>query len=458
MEPLTVLLNTQTPLLQFLPEDEGRTAHWEIEPDFAKLEEGTDFEFSPGGVTRMVYPLAKRLIAEGLWKEVHWVALNPKAPETVRLQPGITLHNVNIDPRRMRGYGKTKEAIWTTVHGLSEPTLSRDLFWTDDYGEYTFYNRTTAELIRGLDQQHDFDLFYVHDFQQLPIGHMIGSLKPKIFRWHIPFDPAHVPEPWRPLLETFFNAYDVVVVSSESYRDALKRFGHRGRVERVYPYVDPEEYHRPAPAEVETLAEAHGIDPSDTVVLVVARMDPAKGQDRAIEAIARLAPRYPTLKLVLVGNGSFSSSPGGVGLSKGSLWRRHLEKRAESLGVADRVVLTGHVSQSELDGLYERCAFTVLPSSYEGFGLVVVESWLHHKPAIVSDRAGVAELVRDGENGLLFGPDDPASLAQKMQRLLRDRGPLRERLGESGFRTARVCTLETAVKTESRLLGRVLEA
>jgi glycosyltransferase involved in cell wall biosynthesis len=457
MEPLSVLINTQTPLLQFSAEPDGRVPHWEVETDLSKLEEGTDYRLSPGGVTRMVYPLAKRLVASGVWRDVHWVSLNPHAPETVRL-PGITLHNVAIDRDRMGGYGKVKETIWTTVHGLSEPKLSRDLFWTEDYGEYTFYNRTTAELIRTLDQSLDFDLFYIHDFQQLPIGHMLGTLKPKIFRWHIPFDPQRVPDPWRPLMETYLNAYDVVVVSTDEYRDALARFGHRGRVVRLYPYVDPEEYHRPPPEEVAATAAAKGIGPDDVVVLVVARMDPTKGQDRVIAAVARLADAHPRLRLVLVGNGSFSSAPSGLGLSKSGNWRSHLEETARSLGIAERVTFTGHVSQAELDGLYERCAFSVLPSVYEGFGLVVIESWLHHKPAIVTDRAGVAELITDGENGLLFDPEDPAALERKMRRLLRDRGTLRRTLGENGYGTARFCTIDEAVTTESRLVGQVVEA
>lgn len=458
MDPLSVLINTQTPLLQFSDGPKGSRPLWSVEPDFANLEEGVDYRISPGGVTRMVYPLAKRLVAERTWSEVHWVSFNPHAPETVQLQPGITLHNVAIDRDRMGGYGKAKEAIWSTVHGLSEPKISRNLFWTDDYGEYTYYNRTTAELIRELDTTSDFDVFYIHDFQELPIGHMLGTLKPKVFRWHIPFDPRTIPAQWRSLLSTYLNAYDVVVVSSDRYRSALKQFGHQGRVERMYPYVDPEEYGRPGPAETTATAEKFGVEPEDTVVLVVARMDPQKGQDRVIASVSRLKTQFPHLRLVLVGNGSFTSARGGLGLSKSETWRQTLEEAAREQRVSERVVFTGHVSQHELDCLYERCAFTVLPSVNEGFGLVVVESWLHRRPTLVTDRAGVAELIEDGSNGLLFDPGDPAAFDGRMARLLRDSNGLRDRLAENGLTTSRQCTLDTAVRDESRLLGQVLEA
>jgi len=457
MDPMSICINTQTPLLQFPRAQAGRHALWELDPNISRLMEGVDYRFSPGGVTRMVYPLVRRMLAEGVWRDVHWVSLSSHGPETVRLARGITLHNVTIPKERLGGYGKAKEAIWSTVHGLSSLRSSRDLFWSDDYGEYTYYNRVTAEVIRDLDQLHDFDLFYIHDFQQLPVAQMLGTVKPKLFRWHIPFDPRKIPAEWRPLISTYLRSYDVVVVSSERYRRALRRFGHRGRVERMYPCIDPMEYKRAGGADVHAVAQKFGITADDTVVLVVARMDPAKAQDRVIDAVARHLPTFPRLRLVLAGNGSFTSAASGLGLSKSETWRQHLEETARSRGVSSRVVFTGHVSQRELESLYERCAFTVLPSVREGFGLVVVESWLYRKPTIVSVRAGVADLVEPGKNGLLFDPAHPRSLERQMLRLLQDSGSLSRRLGDAGHATARRCALDTAVRNETRLSGELGE-
>jgi glycosyltransferase involved in cell wall biosynthesis len=461
MDPLNVCINTQTPLLQFPPPNDGSKPLWSIERDLSKLQLGVDYRYSPGGVTRMVYPMARRMITEGLWKQVHWISLNPNAPESVAL-PGITIHNVAIDRDRMGGYGKVKETIWTTVHGLGGdgpgPKLSDDLFWTEDYGEYTYYNRTTSELIRTLDADVDFDLFYIHDFQQLPIGHMLGTLKPKMFRWHIPFDANRIPPQWRSVFETYLKAYDVVIVSSDQYRRQLKSFGHAGRVVRLYPFVDPSEYGHPGPEEVERTALSKGIEPDDIVALIVARMDPAKGQDRAIKALRQLREQYPQLKLVMVGNGSFSSARTGLALGKSANWRSQLEALARAEGVLDRVVFTGHVTQAELDALYERCAFTILPSTFEGFGLVVVESWLHRRPTVITTRAGVAELIEDGKNGLLFDPDEPEDLARQIRRLLRSPENLARRLAEAGLQTARKCSIDAAERSESRVISEIVEA
>jgi glycosyltransferase involved in cell wall biosynthesis len=454
-EPIAVLINTQTPLLQFAASTDGIPADWKFESDLSKLDEGTDYRLSPGGVTRMIFPLARRLIATGVWRDVHWVSLNPNAPETVQYG-GITLHNIAIDHDRMGGYGKTKEEMWSTIHGLQEPRLSSDLFWTEDYSEYAFYNRTTAELITKLDREHDFDAFYIHDFQQLPVGQMLGTIKPKLFHWHIPFDARAIPDLWKPLMSTYLDSYDAIIVSSDRYLAALNGFGHAGRVERLYPFLDPQEYHRPTPEAAARTVAKFGLLPADTVALVVARMDPSKGQDRAIASVARLAERFPHLRLVLAGNGSFSSSQAGLGLSKGERWRAHLEEVARELGVYDRVVFTGHVTQEELDALYARCAFTILPSVFEGFGLVVVESWLHRRAALVTTRAGVADLVREGENGLLFDPDDPKSFDRQMAKLLSNAGGIRAHIGARGARSARDCTLDGAMGKVVRLFRDVV--
>ena len=74
-------------------------------------------------------------------------------------------------------------------------------------------------------------------------------------------------------------------------------------------------------------------------------------------------------------------------------------------------------------------------------------------------RAGVAELVRDGVNGLLFDPDKPGMLAKQMRRLLDDHsGRLRARLARNGRTASRKCSLEAAEKAEREMLTEVAAA
>ena len=456
--PLSLCINTQTPLVQFLDAWHSRTgASSAAEVDLAQLTEEVDYRYSPGGVTRMVLPLLRRLERDRVIEPPHWVALSPSAPPTVHLGP-VTLHHVALEASRLAEYGKAKEAIWGRLHELESPAPHDDLFWSEAFAQYAYYNRATAEQILALDRTLDFDAFYIHDFQQLAVGQMLGTLKPKIFRWHIPFDAELVPDHWQEILRTYLACYDVVIVSSRRYAEALRRFGHHGRVALMYPYVDRADYQRPSPEEADAACAKFGVGPDDRVALVVGRMDPIKGQDLAIEGFSRVAAQDPHLKLVLVGNGSFSGSSGGPGGGKADRWRAHLERLAAERGVASRVVFTGHVTQRELDCWYERASFTILPSLREGFGLVVVESWLHDRPAVVTDRAGIAELVRDGRNGLVFDPTDPDQLPRRLEQLLdAGSGPLRDRLVAGGRRAAEQCSLSAAVTAEVDLLREVVE-
>ncbi len=460
MAGLSICINTQTPLVQFLEPSDGVLVGADPRTSVVLegLREGIDYRFSPGGVTRMVHPMVRRLLEKGVLREAHWVAFNPRGPRTVQMGE-MTLHHVSIGTERMDGYGKVKEAIWGRIHEIDSAPQHDDLFWTEAFAEYAYYNRLTAEQIQRLDEEHDFDVFYVHDFQQLPVGHMLGTLKPKIFRWHIPFDVSVIPDHWRALLSTYLDSYDVIVVSARRYAASLAALGPRGRILQLPPYVDPAEYSRPAPREAAKSCARFGIQRADQLALVVGRMDPIKGQDRAIEAFRQIAAEFPSVKLVLVGNGSFSGSKQGLGLPKSAGWRAHLEELVRAAGLEDRVVFTGHVNQTELDALYERCWFTILPSVREGFGLVAVESWLHGKPTIVTRRSGIAELIQDGSNGLLFDPEDPDGLAQQM-RLLLDRrsAELRSRLVRNGRSTSKKCSLDEAEAAEGALLAEVTEA
>lgn len=457
MARLSICINTQTPLVQFA----GAAPRNSLDPlsaetvELDRLKEGFDYRFSPGGVTRMVYPMIRRLLKDRFLEEAHWVSLNPNAPATVEMGK-ITLHNVRIEPERLAGYSKVKEAIWGRVHDLEPAEEHDDLFWTEAFTEYNFYNRVTAELIRNLDSRYDFDTFYIHDFQQMPVGQMLSSLKPKLFRWHIPFDVLLIPEKWRSSLATYLDAYDTIIVSAKSYAESLAALNPKARVVQMYPFLDPSDYTRPSRAKVSEVSARFGVGSRDELMLLVGRMDPIKGQDLAIRAFGQIAAKFPTAKLVLVGNGSFSGSQSGLGLSKSIRWRQQLEALVRTEKLEGRVLFTGHVNQEELDALYERARFSMLPSVREGFGLVAVESWIHGKPTIVTTRAGVAELIQDGVHALLFDPDHPEVLPKQMERLLGPRSaPLRAKLVRNGRKLAEKCSVDAAVIGERELLEEV---
>ena len=175
-------------------------------------------------------------------------------------------------------------------------------------------------------------------------------------------------------------------------------------------------------------------------------MDPIKGQDDAVRALATLSKKYPQAKLVLAGNGSFTgSSSGGLGHSKTSNWRRDLERLAEELKITDRVLFTGHVNHEELNSFYTLSEVVVVTSKTEGFNLTAVEGWLHGKPCVVSLGAGVSELIYNEINGYTFVPSDHHDLADRLEDLLRSPEKA-AKMGENGTTMSKQCSVELAVE------------
>lgn len=209
------------------------------------------------------------------------------------------------------------------------------------------------------------------------------------------------------------------------------RLGAATKVKQVYPFIDPGSYKEQPSSYVDEVLNKYKIKADEKKILVVARMDPIKGQDIAIRAMKR-----QNATLILAGDGSFSNAALGVG--KARSWRNQLMSLAKELGVEDRVRFTGYVTESELSALYQAADVVLLPSRLEGFGLTVCEGWRFKKPAVVSTGAGASEVIIDGVNGYKFTTED--ELITALNRALSGS----EGVGESGYMTLNeLCSLRS---------------
>jgi glycosyltransferase involved in cell wall biosynthesis len=107
--------------------------------------------------------------------------------------------------------------------------------------------------------------------------------------------------------------------------------------------------------------------------------------------------------------------------------REPLERRAYELGIADRVRFLGAQPRERIVELFRAADATILSSSWENFPHTVVEALAVGTPVLAMEAGGVAEVVRDGVNGLLVAPGDTAALAEAVRRYF-DEDALRERL------------------------------
>lgn len=406
------------------------------------------YDITPGGVSRMVLQSLRAWHGSGRLRQASWFSLQPAGPARMALEDlPVELHHLRLpgDEGQLQAYARTKEKLWADLHGLPSKPLG-----AEDFRHFVSYNHTTSDAI--LEHAADADAVYVHDFQLLQVGAMVGLAAPCVLRWHVPFDPARIPKYTRNFLLRMMESYDAVIVSTRRDLEGLGNSGFRGRVRQIYPHTDPADWKSPTATATAAFQDATRLPADAPVFLCVARMDPMKRQDLAIQALARLRRSHPKALLVLVGNGSFSGAKGtGLGLSKSARWRAHLEQLARDLRVADRVVFTGWMPDDQVAAAYARADAVVLPSDVEGFGLTPFEAWRFGKPCIVTAGCGAAEVVQDGVTGHSVPSGDAAALADAFERIARQPAQA-QRMGEAGRIALRGFTAEAAADAEWAVL------
>lgn len=149
-----------------------------------------------------------------------------------------------------------------------------------------------------------------------------------------------------------------------------------------------------------------------------------KGFDLALQALTDVLQRFPRARLWIAGDGAA---------------RPDLERCAEALGVAAHVDFLGWVHPRDVLALINRSTMMLMPSRVpEGFGLVALQAAQMARPVVATRVGGVAEVVIDGETGLLVAPEDVAGLAGAIMQLLGD--PVRiTRMGDAARRRAAMC-------------------
>ena len=169
-------------------------------------------------------------------------------------------------------------------------------------------------------------------------------------------------------------------------------------------------------------------------LLFVGRLAPVKGLRVLFDAVVRLAPELPGLRLVLVGDGPD---------------RTQLKEAAAPLG--DLVRFTGYLSQQDVADEMKRCDAVVLPSFAEGVPVVLMEAMASGLPVIATQVAGVGELVVDGETGRIVRPGDPDDLMQAIRDLAAD-AETRRAMGRAG---REVVAAEFDISVEAARLARL---
>jgi phosphatidylinositol alpha-1,6-mannosyltransferase len=173
----------------------------------------------------------------------------------------------------------------------------------------------------------------------------------------------------------------------------------------IDPYFTaPSSFEKP-----EYLLEKLGISDKTKVILTVSRLsslEKYKGYDKIIEVIPEVKREFPDVKYINVGKGDNDEI-------------RRIEKLIDRLELQDHVTLTGYVGDEELQDYYMISDVFVLPSTGEGFGVVLIEALACGKDVIAGNKDASSEALLDGELGTLVDPDNLSDIKKAIIKILK---------------------------------------
>jgi len=203
--------------------------------------------------------------------------------------------------------------------------------------------------------------------------------------------------------EVVANCEQIVAATEREREDLILHYGASPTKIAVIPCGVNLNLFRPI--DKETARKRLRLD-HEKVMLCVGRIDPLKGLDQLLRALTYIksneAPR-----LIIVGGDQHSQPE-----------MRALQRMAQELHVEDRVSFVGSVAQEKLPLYYSAADICVIPSYYESFGMVALESLSCGTPLVATDVGGMRHIIRNNEAGRIVEDNTPRQLASTISDLL----------------------------------------
>ena len=246
-----------------------------------------------------------------------------------------------------------------------------------------------------------------------------------------------------------YQADYILTVSEYAKGGIVRHFRHTP--ERVWVVEEaPDTIFRPlAPDEIDqAVLRCYGIAPADRFFLYLGGVNPHKNLVTLLEALAALCcqPGYKDVRLVIVGDIQTDVFTPGFA---------EVHARIAALGLAERVCVTGFLSDVDVLQFLNVAQALVLPSMAEGFGLPAVEAAACGTPVIATWNSPLPQLLAGG--GLFFDPTQPSQLTQALGQILRDKEE-RQRLGQIALERAQELTWQRSAGQMQDLLATVERA
>jgi glycosyltransferase involved in cell wall biosynthesis len=164
------------------------------------------------------------------------------------------------------------------------------------------------------------------------------------------------------------------------------------------------------------IIERYGLEDSYPILLSVGRFDPSKGHQHSLEAVAKLKEKFPSIKLIILG--------------EGLEYEKYLDIVEKDVSLTDIVTLPGFVKDP--GPFYSAADIYLRTTLYEGMNRAGYLAMAYSKPVVGFDTRAPTEAVVDGENGLLVPVGDTEELAESISRLAADKA-LQKKLGSGAL-------------------------
>lgn len=304
---------------------------------------------------------------------------------------------------------------------------------------FAWFARRAIES-RGFDIVHAHERLYTADIVSLhSIPHRLWVRDVRRKRFLSLFDRATI----RVEKSMVFNRENTIFlpVSSIARDRFIDEYPHvAGRVEVMHPGVDLSGFERPDRERCRAeIRRQFQLQEKDAVLLFVGMNFELKGLDQLIAALARIrttAPERP-LKLLVVGKGN----------------QKKYEGMAKDAGVADRIRFAG-VRLERMEEVYLAADFYAMLSSFDTFGMTVLEAMAASLPVIISPRVGAVDLVQEGLSGFVVDREDTDAVSGRILLLL-DRGR-REAMGNNARLAAQGHRWDILARRIAELYERIL--
>ncbi len=211
-----------------------------------------------------------------------------------------------------------------------------------------------------------------------------------------------------------------VIAISNSVAKALFEHGvPRGKVRVIYNAVNAAQFEHPCESAVREFRKRCGVPNGCLLVGMVAHIVPWKRHDIFVRMASMISRHYRDVRFVIVGGDIFGEH---------EQWLKQLMQLSSELSLNDKLAFVG--AQTDMATVMNAIDILVHPSPMEPFGRAIIEAMAAGKAVIAVNSFGPAEVISDGENGLLVPTATPEAFAHAVTRLIEDEA-LRERIGRA---------------------------